>query len=159
MLRGIYELYFTILCLVLQELLLEPQLHRSEGSGWSLSVDGQMILTDIGTFKIAWFATFWLLSIEYTKGVANTCAFIEFGLLKMSGRMPAIVKSTRWQTVCCVDDDILYIMFRLTLKFHCVYVYRVFLHFYVKEENLNILWKVSVVIPISYLYFFIIQLS
>jgi len=40
----------------------------------------------------AWFATFWIFSVSYPRGLQNSCEFFEKVLLGKGGRVPASVR-------------------------------------------------------------------
>jgi len=82
---------------MLQDLPLLPRLQLRE-NGWHLSADGMMLLTSpmksASVAVEAWFASFWVLTIEYLQGLKGCCAFMEKALLRVPGR--ATAATTKW---------------------------------------------------------------
>ncbi|XP_065640725.1 uncharacterized protein LOC105843605 isoform X4 [Hydra vulgaris] len=70
----------------------------SQDDEWNISVDKEVLFPKtICTFSAAfqaWFAAFWIFSIEFPKGLSNTCQFLEKVLLGGKGKVPNIV--SKW---------------------------------------------------------------
>jgi len=83
----------------LKGLQLHPQLRKASVGGWSVTADKQDLFSasmkSFSTAAQAWFATFWVFSIEYPPFISKTYLFIEKVLLHQgSGKAPAVV--TKW---------------------------------------------------------------
>nr|XP_047135570.1 uncharacterized protein LOC124812702 [Hydra vulgaris] len=80
------ELFFP---LPKQQIPLSPVI-LSQDDEWNISVDKEVLfLKTISTFSAAfqaWFAAFWIFSIEFPKGLSNTCQFLEKVLLGGKGK-------------------------------------------------------------------------
>ncbi|XP_065640728.1 uncharacterized protein LOC105843605 isoform X6 [Hydra vulgaris] len=88
------ELFFP---LPKQQVPLSPVI-LSQDDEWNISVDKEVLFPKtICTFSAAfqaWFAAFWIFSIEFPKGLSNTCQFLEKVLLGGKGKVPNIV--SKW---------------------------------------------------------------
>ncbi|XP_065653722.1 uncharacterized protein LOC136080684 isoform X2 [Hydra vulgaris] len=88
------ELFFP---LPKQEIPLSPVILPQDDE-WNISVDKEVLFPKtICTFSEAfqaWFAAFWIFSIEFPKGLINTCQFLEKVLLGGKGKVPNVV--SKW---------------------------------------------------------------
>ncbi|XP_065684066.1 sterile alpha motif domain-containing protein 3-like isoform X1 [Hydra vulgaris] len=88
------ELFFP---LPKQQIPLSPVI-LSQDDEWNISVDKEVLFPKtICTFSAAfqaWFAAFWIFSIEFSKGLSNTYQFLEKVLLGGKGKVPNIV--SKW---------------------------------------------------------------
>ncbi len=89
---------FTLFCLFfIQNLPLTPVIIK-DGENWSIAIDRIVIFSEpLRSFALAvqtWFASFWVLSIQYPKCVNNTCLFYEKVFLNGKGKVPASI--SKW---------------------------------------------------------------
>jgi hypothetical protein len=72
-----------------------PAMHK-KGDGWALSVDGAIIFSGMKSFGTAmqtWFASFYILSIEFPVEVRETCNFIEKVLMgEGKGKVSSVLR-------------------------------------------------------------------
>jgi hypothetical protein len=80
---------------VQEDIPLIPTIYKQD-DGWALSVDGAIILKGIKHFSTVlqcWFASFYIVSIEFPAELNNTCVFIERALMgEGKGKMSANVR-------------------------------------------------------------------
>ena len=62
---------------------------------WTLHFDGQYLLTEpTATFMKAiqaWFAVFWIFSVEYPRQLRNVCLFLEKYIFGRKTSVPGVV--------------------------------------------------------------------